>query len=95
MIDEVCETTANVGVPAPDIPGSTAFLKATPLDIMIRDPFANYVIQQMLDVAGPSEREKLISMISPQLEDLRAFPFGKYIVAKVEAKNVGDRTGKL
>mmetsp|Transcript_24842 Transcript_24842/g.64683 ORF Transcript_24842/g.64683 Transcript_24842/m.64683 type:complete len:729 (+) Transcript_24842:88-2274(+) len=84
MIKEVCMQTTNVGVPALDTPGSTRFLKATALDVMIRDPFANYVIQRMLDVASAAEREKLTELISPQLQDLRAFPYGKHIVAKIE-----------
>lgn len=84
MIDEVCKQTTNVGVPALETPGSTRFLKATALDIMIRDQFANYVIQRMLTVGVPAERSRLISLIAPQLEDLRAFPYGKHIVAKIE-----------
>lgn len=56
----------------------------TALDVMIRDPYANYVIQRMLDVAAPAERMRLIELITPQLEDLRGFPYGKHIASKVE-----------
>lgn len=68
-----------------------------PLLAMMKDPFANYVIQKMLDivtrqnVSDPAEagillelRDGIVSRIKPQLGTLRKFTYGKHIISKVE-----------
>lgn len=54
------------------------------LSLMMKDPFANYVVQRMLDVADQSQRSQLVQKIKPQLAMLRKYTYGKHIIAKVE-----------
>ena len=55
-----------------------------PLHLMIRDQFANYVVQKMLEVVGEEERESLLQCIKPQLFQLKKYTYGKHILVKVE-----------
>lgn len=54
------------------------------LSMMMKDPFANYVIQRTLDVADPDQREQLVLRIKPHLPTLKKYTYGKHIIAKVE-----------
>ena len=51
---------------------------------MMKDQYANYVIQRMLELADPDQREILIQKIKPHLSSLRKFTYGKHIINKVE-----------
>lgn len=51
---------------------------------MMRDQFANYVVQKMLDVVDGEQRELLLSQMKPHLPALRKFTYGKHILNKVE-----------
>ena len=54
--------------------------------LMVRDAYANYVVQTALDVCPPSpEREELLSVLNANLMTLRQFTFAKHIVAKLGA----------
>ncbi|XP_039253877.2 pumilio homolog 1-like isoform X1 [Styela clava] len=54
------------------------------LVIMMKDQFANYVVQKMLDVAEIPQRNLLINKIRPHMAQLRKFTYGKHIIAKLE-----------
>lgn len=56
----------------------------SPLTIMMKDQYANYVVQKMIDVAEPSQRKLLMQRIRPHLAQLRKFTYGKHIIAKLE-----------
>lgn len=56
----------------------------TPLIVMMKDQFANYVIQRMVDVVDGEQRETLIQKIRPHLSTLRKYTYGKHIISKVE-----------
>jgi pumilio RNA-binding family len=62
---------------------------------MMKDQYANYVVQKMLDVADPDQRDRLVIKIKPHLNSLRKFTYGKHIIAKIErlglvqAQNLG------
>lgn len=56
----------------------------TPLVVMMKDQFANYVIQRMVDVVDGDQRETLIAKIRPHLASLRKYTYGKHIISKVE-----------
>ena len=45
---------------------------------MMRDQYANYVIQKMLDVAEPQHRKNLIIRIRPHINNLRKITFGMF-----------------
>jgi pumilio RNA-binding family len=51
---------------------------------MMKDQFANYVVQKMIDVADPPQRKMLITKIRPHVTTLRKFTYGKHILAKLE-----------
>jgi pumilio RNA-binding family len=56
----------------------------TPLLDMMKDQFANYVVQKMLDVADSSNRKKIMLAIKPHIPMLRKYSYGKHIIAKLE-----------
>jgi len=70
LIDEVC--TVNSDSPA------------SPLHIMMKDQYANYVVQKMIDVAESSQRKILMHKIRPHISTLRKYTYGKHILAKLE-----------
>ncbi|CAB4061671.1 PUM [Lepeophtheirus salmonis] len=55
-----------------------------PLHLMMKDPYANYVVQKMIDVAEPSQRKILMHKIKPHVSTLRKYTYGKHILAKLE-----------
>lgn len=59
-------------------------IKSFPLLLMMRDQYANYVVQRMLDVVNGEQRELLLSRIRPHLPSLRRITYGKHILAKVD-----------
>ncbi|KAI0239058.1 mRNA binding protein puf3 [Massospora cicadina] len=55
-----------------------------PLIAMVKDQFANYVVQKMLDVVDGPQRDLLISKLKPHLNSLRKYTYGKHLINKVE-----------
>lgn len=51
---------------------------------MMKDQFANYVVQKMIDVAEPPQRKILMHKIRPHVGTLRKYTYGKHILAKLE-----------
>jgi hypothetical protein len=60
----------------------------TPLVLMMKDQFANYVVQKMLDLADDGQRAELVHHISPHFASLRKFTYGKHIIAKIEKMGI-------
>ena len=50
----------------------------------MKDQFANYVIQKMIDTAEHPQRKMLIQKIRPHFATLRKYTYGKHILAKLE-----------
>ena len=50
----------------------------------MKDQYANYVVQKMLDLAEPQQRKLLMSKIKPHVATLRKYTYGKHILAKLE-----------
>jgi len=55
-----------------------------PLLVMMKDQFANYVIQRMLDLLDADQRDILIQKIRAHIPTLRKYTYGKHIISKVE-----------
>lgn len=72
LIDEVCHAKAD-GV--------------IPLHVMMKDQFANYVVQKMLDIAEPEQKEMLINRLKPHLGMLKKFTYGKHLIASNISSN--------
>lgn len=60
-------------------------LQPAELDRLMRDSFANYVIQTALDYANPAMKAALIEAIRPVLPSIRTTPYGRRIQAKIQA----------
>jgi len=54
------------------------------LEKLLRDSFANYVVQTSLDYADPEQRVKLVDCIRPILPSIRNTPYGKRIQGKLQ-----------
>lgn len=51
---------------------------------MMKDQFANYVVQKILDVCTDTQRELLLGCIRSHAQALKKYTYGKHIVARVE-----------
>ncbi|XP_038828473.1 pumilio homolog 1-like isoform X4 [Salvelinus namaycush] len=69
LIDEVCSLTEG--------PHSALYT-------MMKDQYANYVVQKMIDVAEPTQRKIIMHKIRPHISTLRKYTYGKHILAKLE-----------
>ncbi|XP_061110487.1 LOW QUALITY PROTEIN: pumilio homolog 1 [Conger conger] len=69
LIDEVCSMN--------DGPHSALYT-------MMKDQYANYVVQKMIDVAEPTQRKIVMHKIRPHMATLRKYTYGKHILAKLE-----------
>lgn len=54
------------------------------LQVMMKDQYANYVVQKMIDVSEPTQRKTLLQKIRPHVNSLRKYTYGKHIIAKLE-----------
>ncbi|KAH7370544.1 armadillo-type protein, partial [Rhexocercosporidium sp. MPI-PUGE-AT-0058] len=59
-------------------------LQPAELDRLLRDSFANYVIQTALDYANAPMKARLIEAIRPYLPAIRTTPYGRRIQAKIQ-----------
>ncbi|OQR88901.1 hypothetical protein THRCLA_10036 [Thraustotheca clavata] len=55
-----------------------------PLQVMMKDQYANYVVQKLIDVADAEEREQMVVIIKTQASHLKRFNFGKHILNRLE-----------
>ncbi|KAM5579830.1 pumilio [Rosa sericea] len=51
---------------------------------MMKDQFANYVIQKVLDTSNDKQRKILLSLIRVHLDALKKYTYGKHIVVRFE-----------
>jgi pumilio RNA-binding family len=51
---------------------------------MVCDPYANYVVQKIIDVADAEQREGIITEIRAHALQLKRYTFGKHIISRVE-----------
>ncbi|CAN1846737.1 Pumilio homolog 2 [Linum perenne] len=55
-----------------------------PLQAMMKDQFANYVVQKVLETCEDQQRELIMTRIKVHLNALKKYTYGKHIVARVE-----------
>ncbi|RZR72757.1 hypothetical protein BHM03_00016582 [Ensete ventricosum] len=55
-----------------------------PLQVMMKDQFANYVVQKVLETCDDQNRELILSRIKVHLNALKRYTYGKHIVTRVE-----------
>lgn len=51
---------------------------------MMKDQFANYVVQKVLETCDDQQLELILNRIKVHLNALKKYTFGKHIVARVE-----------
>jgi hypothetical protein len=47
---------------------------------MMKDQYANYVVQKMLDVVDDDQRELLVTKIKPHMQSLKKYTYGKHLI---------------
>lgn len=72
LIEEVC-----TGDPAYGEGSATLYA-------MMRDQYANYVVQKMVEIADQSQRKLLLQRIRPYMVQLRKYTYGKHMLSKLE-----------
>lgn len=48
---------------------------------MMKDQYANYVVQKMLDVVDGNQRDLLVAKIKPHLQGLKKYTYGKHLIS--------------
>ena len=66
-------------------------LRGNELEKMLRDSYANYVIQTAMDFADGETRARIIESIRPILPSIRQTPHGRRIAGKIMALETGAR----
>ncbi|KQJ99006.1 hypothetical protein BRADI_3g40520v3 [Brachypodium distachyon] len=51
---------------------------------MMKDQYANYVVQKILETCNDQQRELLVSRVKGHLQALRKYTYGKHIASRVE-----------
>ncbi|KAI9100225.1 hypothetical protein K1719_024443 [Acacia pycnantha] len=55
-----------------------------PLQVMMKDQFANYVVQKVLETCDDQQLELILNRIKVHLNALKKYTYGKHIVTRVE-----------
>lgn len=59
-----------------------------PLQTMMKDPYANYVVQKVLDIAEPDQLELVVVTVRQNAQILKTLTYGKHILTRLEKINV-------
>lgn len=54
------------------------------LKTMVKDQYANYVIQRIIQTCSGDQREMLLGRIRSHINSLKKYTYGKHIVARFE-----------
>lgn len=54
------------------------------LERMLKDPYANYVVQTALDISDPATKNRMVEMIVPVLGNIKSTPHGRRIASKIQ-----------
>ncbi len=60
-------------------------LSGNELDRLLRDPYANYVVQTAMDYSSLERKQKIIDGIRPVLASIRGTPHGRRLQAKISS----------
>jgi len=63
---------------------SSRDLKSTPMFAMMKDGYANYVVQKIIEFSDEAQRKQLIDVIKPHVATVRRTTYGKHIIACIE-----------
>jgi hypothetical protein len=54
------------------------------LEAMVRDPYANYVVQKVIDVSDEKQRAAILKYVRENILQLRRYTYGKHIIMRLE-----------
>ena len=54
------------------------------LESMVRDPYANYVVQKVIDVSDERQRGAILRYVKENIVQLRRYTYGKHIIVRLE-----------
>lgn len=54
------------------------------LESMVRDPYANYVVQKVIDVSDDRQRAAIMRYVKENITQLRRYTYGKHIIVRLE-----------
>lgn len=54
------------------------------LESMVRDPYANYVVQKVIDVSDDRQRSAIMRYVRENIVQLRRYTYGKHIIVRLE-----------
>jgi pumilio RNA-binding family len=52
--------------------------------IIVRDPYANYVVQKVIDVSDERQRAAIMRYVKENIAQLRRYTYGKHIIVRLE-----------
>lgn len=59
-------------------------ISQSPLFNMMKDQYANYVIQKIIELSDDSQRYWLFEVVKPHIAAIRRLTYGKHIIACIE-----------
>lgn len=54
------------------------------LENMVRDPYANYVVQKVIEVSDERQRAAIVRYVRDNIVQLRRYTYGKHIIVRLE-----------
>jgi len=63
---------------------SSVLERDTLLQVMVRDPFGNYVVQKILDIADDQQQEAICTYLRNHAAQLKKYTYGKHILVRLE-----------
>jgi pumilio RNA-binding family len=54
------------------------------LYLMMKDQYANYVVQKMIEAADDNLKVQLLQHLRPHMSSLRTYQYGKHLAGKME-----------
>lgn len=60
----------------------------------MKDQYANYVVQKIIDVVDDEQRRLLIQKIKPHIPSLKKYTYGKHIIARLEKTQAKSSHGR-
>jgi Pumilio-family RNA binding repeat len=70
-------------------------LPPSEMEKVLRDNFANYVVQTALDHGDKDQQDRLWDIIIPLLQTLRSTPCGRRLLSKLSAREGRDKSGSV
>lgn len=92
LIDEILHPTSSLNLTGDSVMSNGGSSNSSLVEMM-KDQYANYVVQRMLELSDAEQRRSLISRIRPVQNVLRKFNYGKHIIAKLEKYNGASNSG--